>query len=161
MNFWTFCTGISRFGNFTFQGWIRYLRLKVSGKTVRIAGECSMCGRCCQRISLEANGRWIRKESEFNKVVHRYPEYERFSVVERDRQGFLLFTCSWYLPEGICRDHDNRLPICREFPHPTLYFSCGSVPEGCGYRFKIVTPFSTILQKEIDAGIELTKNTDN
>lgn len=151
---------LAQYRNYTLQGCVRFLWLKVTGKTVRITGECSMCGRCCRRISLEANGRWVRKESEFNTVVRKHPEYRRFSIVDRDPQGFLLFTCSWYLSEGVCRDHGNRLPICRDFPHPSLYFSSGSVPKGCGYQFKVVTPFNTVLQKQIDDGIEISENTD-
>lgn len=125
--------------NYTLQGWIRYIRLKITWKTLKVTVECAMCGRCCRRISLESNGRWIRSEKEFRSVVDKYPEYRRLTPVERDPQGFLLFTCSWFLPEGICRNHASRLSVCREFPHYSLYFLDGDMPKECGYGFKVVS----------------------
>lgn len=93
----------------------------------------------------------MRKEADFWRVVKRYPEYERFTQVGRDSQGFLLFTCSWYHPEhGICADHGNRLALCRNFPDIDLYFTGGEVPDGCGYSFKEVVPFASILKKELE-----------
>lgn len=142
---WARCKRYSLLGVF------RYLRLKFCGKSVVIEGRCLMCGRCCRRVSLEAGGRWLRNDADFRRVVRRHPEYERFTPVGRDSQGFMLFNCSWYRPEqGICADHDNRLAICRNFPDIDLYFTGGEMPAGCGYSFQEVIPFASILQKELE-----------
>ncbi len=143
-------------------GWIRFFHLKLRRKKVVIEGNCLMCGRCCRRICLEANGRWLRKEKEFYRVVEKHPEYSRFTVVGRDSQGFLLFSCSWFTTAGICKDHENRLPICRNFPDTNLYFTGGEVPVKCGYLFREITSFATVLKKELDILDEKKKkNTGN
>lgn len=141
---------LSKFRNYTLQGCIRYLHIRMTGKAVRVQGTCKLCGRCCRKISLEANGRWIRSEREFNRLVKIHPEFSRFEIIEKDSSGFLLFSCSWHLPEGICKDHENRLPICTQFPHKSLYFSDAGVPTGCGYYFTVGVPFSKMLQENLD-----------
>lgn len=154
-------TKLAKFRNYTFQGWLRYIRLKLTGKKVRIEGGCAMCGRCCNRISLEANGRWLTSVAQFERLIDRNPEFSRFSPVDRDDCGFLLFTCSWYSDNGVCRDHENRLGICRDFPHTSLYFSGANVPRGCGYRFKAVVPFTDVLQQEMNEHQKKETYTDN
>lgn len=145
-----FRTIVSQFRNYTLQGWFRYLHIRLTGKAVRVQGECRLCGRCCRRISLEANGRWIRSEREFNRLVIMHPEFKRFKVIEKDSSGYLLFSCSWHLPEGGCKDHDNRLSICKRFPDKSLYFSGAGVPLECGYYFTIGVPFSKLLRDTMD-----------
>jgi Fe-S-cluster containining protein len=142
----------ARLRRYTIHGWLRHIRLRLFGKRVVVAGSCNLCGRCCRRISLEAGGRWLRSEKEFLRLVSRYPEYSRFSLIGKDAQGFLLFTCDWYDEESrICRDHDERLEICRNYPDIDLYFTGGAIHEGCGYRFSEVVPFAKILNQELQA----------
>lgn len=142
----------ARLRRYSLLGWIRYFRLKLTGKGVMVDGSCMMCGRCCRRVSLEAGGKWLRDEAEFRRLVTLHPDYERFSVTGKDAQGFLLFTCSWYLTEsGVCRDHENRLDICRCYPDTDLYFTGGEVHGGCGYRFLEIVPFEKYLYAEVEA----------
>ena len=135
--------------NASFLGYIRYLRLKVTGKTVIVTGRCNGCGTCCRSISLEHEGGWIRNEKTFDRIVKNYPEYDRFKVIGNDNQGFLLFNCSWITSEGICRDYENRLRLCEDFPETSLVFCGGQLPRNCGYCFAEVVPFDKILKKEL------------
>lgn len=152
MNKKTLSSTLSRLRRYSLLGWFRFFYLKIVGKAIEIDGHCLMCGRCCQRVSLAAGGRWLRKQKDFDHVIKTHPEYNRFSIVGYDSQGFLLFSCSWYVQKaGICKDHDNRLSICRNFPDRELYFSGGEMIEGCGYSFRECVPFSSILRKEIEA----------
>jgi hypothetical protein len=145
-------SSLTRFKRYSLFGLFRYLRLKMRGREVVRGGRCLLCGRCCQRISLEAGGRWLRRETDFKRVVKRNPEYSRFIPVGRDGQGFLLFSCSWYQPEGgICGGYEKRLPICSNFPDIELYLTGGDLPSGCGYNFEEIVPFSSILKKELEA----------
>lgn len=153
---------ISHLKHYSLFGIIRYIYLKLFGKEVVVQGKCRMCGSCCQRISLEAGGRWLRKESEFRRLLKNNSQFARFSIVGKDAQGFLLFTCSWYEKEGVCRDHENRLAICRDYPTTQLYFTGGRLSKGCGYRISAVTPFETILKRERKASNGSTsKNSDH
>lgn len=134
---------------FSLFGWARFIILKMQRKSISVVGQCSLCGKCCRKISLEVRGGWIRTEKQFFGIVRDYPEYARFVIDGKDGQGFLQFSCNWCTDEGVCRDHSNRLSICRNFPDISLYFCGGEVPMGCGYTFKKIVPFSKILDSEI------------
>lgn len=153
-------SSFTRFKRYSILGLFRCLLLKMRGKEVVRKGNCLLCGRCCRRIALEAGGRWLRKEAEFQRVVTTNPEYSRFVPVGRDGQGFLLFSCSCYMAAaGVCADYDNRLPICRNFPDIELYFTGGEMVSGCGYSFEEIVPFSAILREELET--EYRKKTPN
>lgn len=129
-------------------GAIRFVVMHITGRKVLLSGACRNCGKCCRRINLEAAGGWVRSEEVFEGIVRDYPEYSRFSIIGPDSQGFLLFSCSWCTPEGLCRDYENRLSICRNFPDSSLVFCGGSLPEECGYRLTTGVPFAKVLEKE-------------
>lgn len=156
-------SSFTQFKRYSILGLFRFLCLKIRGKEVVRRGGCLLCGRCCQRIALEAGGRWLRRRADFQRVVKKNPEYRRFVPVGRDGQGFLLFSCSWYKEAaGICADYENRLPICRNFPDIELYFTGGDMVSGCGYSFTEVVPFSSILREELETELrKKTSDTDN
>ena len=129
-------------------GAIRHMLLRITGRKVLLSGTCRRCGSCCRRINLEAAGGWVRSKEVFAAVVQDHPEYSRFSIIGRDGQGFLLFSCSWCTEAGLCRDYHNRLPICRGFPDSSLLFSGGSLPAECGYMLTTGVPFAKVLEKE-------------
>lgn len=141
----------ARLKRYSLLGWIRHFRLLVTGKRVMVTGSCLMCGRCCQRISLESGGRWLRTEKEFATLVGSHPEFRRFTPAGCDSQGFLLFSCSWYAHhERGCRDYENRLQICRQYPDTDLYFTGGEMPADCGYTLQQVVPFAAVLSAELE-----------
>lgn len=140
---------ITTIRHYSLLGLLRYFRLKIQRKKLAVAGQCKLCGQCCRRISLEAKGGWIRSETQFARVVRDYPEYQRFVPEGRDSQGFLLFSCRWCSSEGLCWNHADRLPICRDFPDPSLYFCGGALPTSCGYSFFEQKDFSRILDREL------------
>ncbi len=135
--------------SFSLMGLIRYLRIQVMGKELLVTGSCRCCGNCCREINLEGVRGWLRSEKDFHKVVENYPEYERFQILGKDQQGYLQFSCSWLGDAGLCRDHANRLSLCKNFPDKNLYFCGGTVPSGCGYRINEVRPFSRYLADEV------------
>lgn len=135
--------------SYSILGLIRYLRLQVMGKELIVNGSCRNCGSCCRRINLEGKRGWLRHENAFFEVVADYPEYERFQITGKDEQGFLRFSCSWLSAEGFCKDHANRLDLCRNFPDKTLHFCGGVLPPGCGYMIQEVRPFKKYLADEI------------
>ena len=134
---------------FTPLGVIQRLILKLSGKTVVVRGSCHHCGTCCRKINLEGQRGWLRTEKEFQRIVQRYPEYKRFRIMGRDEYGFLLFSCRVLNDMGLCDDYEKRPSICRTFPDPTLYYSGGRVPIGCGYHFQISKSFQPFLKKAL------------
>ncbi|HIP37795.1 MAG TPA: YkgJ family cysteine cluster protein [Desulfocapsa sulfexigens] len=134
---------------YSFLGLIRYLRMKCMGKELLITGSCQSCGNCCRKINLEGREGWLRSEDDFLAVVKDYPEYERFTLTGRDQQGFLQFSCAWLTDAGLCRDHENRLPLCENFPDKSLHFCGGALPPGCGYSIREVRPFSKYLEEEV------------
>jgi hypothetical protein len=135
---------------FSLLGFLRFLRLQLTGKTVLVTGHCADCGKCCRSISLEYGEGWLRDEEMFVAVTVDYPEYERFEITGKNSQGFLLFRCTWLTAEGLCRDHEKRLPLCRNFPEKSLFFCGGSLPPGCGYSLSEVVPFEKELKKAME-----------
>ena len=130
-------------------GVIRYLRMRVMGKEILITGSCHSCGNCCRKINLEGVRGWLRSEEDFYAVLAKYPEYERFKITGKDEQGFLQFSCTWLTNQGLCRDHENRLALCTNFPDKSLHFCGGKLPSGCGYSIVEVRPFDKYLEDEV------------
>lgn len=146
---------------FSLVGLIKYFILKIKGKDILISGSCTGCGMCCKRLNLEGSTGWLRSEKEFYDVVREYPEFERFEIIEKDEQGFLVFTCSWCTKDGLCENYEDRLALCKNFPEKSLVFSGGKLPEGCGYSFKQVVPFEKVLateKKKLDNDNEKNSN---
>lgn len=139
----------NRWSSMSVTGMFFHFWLKIRGKTLLLTGCCNGCGNCCKRLSLEGNDGWLRSEEKFYNIVREFPEYQRFSIIGKDGQGFLLFSCSWCSPEGLCSDYDRRLPMCRNFPEKSLLFSGGSLPEGCGYNYTTVKPFGKVLAEQL------------
>lgn len=135
--------------SFSLVGIIRYLTLLVTGKEVLIEGTCVQCGNCCRKISLRGDSGWIRHINDFERVCNSYPEYRRFLPEGKDKEGFIQFSCSWITEQGVCRDYENRLSICKKFPSKSLHFCGGTLPPGCGYILKTGTPFESVLKKEL------------
>lgn len=142
-------TQIRRLQTFSVVGFIRFVAMKMRGRSILVAGRCRGCGSCCRELSLEGSEGWLRSESSFQKIVEQYPEYNRFEITGKDSQGFLLFACSWLTDYGTCVDHEQRLALCRNFPESSLLFCGGKLPTGCGYRFNTVIPFEKILAREL------------
>ncbi|MBW2608769.1 MAG: YkgJ family cysteine cluster protein [Deltaproteobacteria bacterium] len=135
--------------SFTLTGLIRYIKLKLLGRDIIISGSCLQCGLCCRKLCLEIKGRWVTSENTFYKLVKANSDYERFKIIGRDEQGFLEFACTCLQEDGSCRDHDNRLKICRDFPEKDMFFMNGILPEGCGYSVQEWVSFEKILKKTI------------
>ena len=135
--------------SFSLDGILKYLLLKLRGKSILVTGSCRGCGTCCQSICLEGRDGWLRSRVAFEKVVKKYPEYKRFEIIGKDLQGFLLFRCTWCTPQGTCLNYENRLPLCSNFPESSLLFAGGRLPTNCGYAFTEVVPFEKILKKEL------------
>lgn len=140
---------LSQLRSFSLHGFCRFLWLKLRGKSILVTGSCHGCGRCCRSICLEGNEGWLRSEKSFQRIVDKYPEYERFTIIGRDPLGFLLFSCTWCTAQGTCLDYERRLPLCRKYPESSLLFAGGRLLSGCGYRFVEVVPFAKVLRQEL------------
>ncbi len=127
----------------------RELKLKATGQSVIISGGCNQCGVCCRGISLDIDGKWIKSEASFNKLVSNNAAYGRMKVIGRDSTGYLLFACSWLGEGNTCKDHENRLTICSSFPDKDLYSMGGKLPPGCGYKMVAGVPFNKVLEQKI------------
>ena len=141
---------LQEFRSYSLIGIFRYLLLKLQGKSILVTGSCRGCGTCCRSICLEGKDGWLRSRKEFEKIIAKFPEFARFEIIGTDRQGFLLFSCTWCTAQGTCMDYHNRLPLCYNFPKSSLVFAGGQLPVNCGYRFSEVVPFEKILNRELN-----------
>ena len=131
----------------TIAGWWRHLRLRLGGKELIITGSCRQCGACCRRLQLEQANRWMRSKREFKKLVKEQPEFARFQISGRDKQGLLVFNCRSLGSDNRCQDYDNRPQLCRDFPNKGIFFCGGQLPNGCGYTLSEGVAFDKILSQ--------------
>lgn len=135
--------------SFSLAGFLYFLFLKLRRREPLVVGSCHGCGECCRNLSLHDGHGWLWRRNDFLHLVAEEPEFSRFEITETDAQGFLVFRCTLCSPEGLCKEYENRLPLCRNFPEKSLQFCGGKLPSGCGYSFQEVIPFAKVLKKEL------------
>ncbi len=136
--------------SFSIKGFIRFIKLKLLRKEIVISGSCRMCGACCRKLNLDIGGSWVSSYEKFRELVEKNPDYERFEITGKDRNNLLEFRCTWLKEDGTCKNHDQRLDICREFPDKTMFFMDGQLPKGCGFKAEESIPFNRVLEKQIE-----------
>ena len=126
----------------------RYLLLKIQGKKIIVTGKCLKCGRCCTKFYLKSNGSWIKSPQEFQELKKKKSEYNRLTINGKDNNGYLTFSCTWLTQNGLCKDHPNRMDICKNYPDKLRYLNNNMMPDYCGFEIIAVKPFNIFLQKE-------------
>lgn len=101
-----------------------------------IVGRCRKCGKCCRELVLFADDRWLTRKKDFERFVAENPEYGRLRIIGRDDRGLLIFRCTWLTDEGLCKDHENRMDLCREHPSETFYTAGAELSPYCGYKVR-------------------------
>ncbi len=129
-------------------GYVRKLRLRLTGKELILTGQCRQCGNCCRHLHLSHKGHWLRSRLLFGHLKRRDKQLERFVVTGRDRDGLLVFACRCLGSDGRCRDYANRPQLCRDFPNKEIFFSNAELPDGCGYHLSEGIPFQRLLERE-------------
>ncbi|MDD4732756.1 MAG: YkgJ family cysteine cluster protein [Desulfovibrio sp.] len=117
----------------TARSWWRRLLCLVTRQQPRVEGHCLQCGNCCREIVLCEHGKWIKTRRHFRRLMEKQPGYERMQIIGRDDDGRLLFSCSWLGNDGRCRCYQDRLPLCRNHPMPSLWLKGVDLPASCGY----------------------------
>ncbi|WP_319779580.1 YkgJ family cysteine cluster protein [Maridesulfovibrio sp.] len=128
----------------------RKWKLKKKRQAVVIRGSCNMCGRCCHSISLQIEGRWLKKEKQFLKAIEADPSLSRFEICGKTEEGYLKFSCTCLNKYGTCDDYDNRPALCQKFPAPSIFLLFGELPQGCGFRMSTEADFEQILHDAIE-----------
>jgi hypothetical protein len=114
-----------------------------------IRGHCKKCGNCCRQLNICEEGKWVATSRHFKQILKESPEYERFEITGKNKNGSLNFKCTWLNEDGTCKDYTNRLDICRDFPDSMAIMNQGVLPDGCGFEIYIENSFEYILQKTV------------
>jgi len=130
------------------KGFISFVILKLKGQEPLRVGECNQCGQCCRGFRVKSDGQWIKTRKQFDQLVQRKKEYARLFCVD-EIDGYLNFSCTWLTTDGICKDHQNRLAICNEYPSTNRFYTGNELPDYCGYAIKAAVPFDKVLKKEM------------
>jgi len=131
------------------RGIYRYIKLKLTKKEVYFDGFCHQCGNCCRHIYLfTGNGDVLRTRKQFAKMVEEFPDSDRFEIID-DTGDALVFKCAWLTEDGVCRDHENRLQLCRNYPAKVMYYTDFVTGDYCGYTMKTGKPFSKTFNQAI------------
>lgn len=127
----------------------RYIKLKFKKEEVYFDGVCLQCGNCCRHIYLfTGRGKVIKTRKQFEKLVKEFPDSDRFEIVE-DEGDALVFRCTWLGDDNKCKDHDNRLQLCKNYPAKVMYYTNFVTGENCGYTMKTGKPFSDVFNKAL------------
>ena len=113
----------------------RRLRVRLLGPA-KITGQCLKCGECCRELVLYADDRWLSREKDFEAFKVGNPEYGRLEITGRDLRGLLIFRCTWLTEEGLCKDHEHRLDLCREHPSGAFYECGAELSPFCGFKVR-------------------------
>lgn len=122
----------------------RRLRIRLFGPAT-IAGHCRKCGECCKELVLCTDERWMTRKKDFEAFKVENPEYERLEIIGRDVRGLLIFRCTWLTEEGLCKDHEHRMDLCRDHPSETFYECGAELSPFCGY--KVLPPIPSWLRE--------------
>ncbi len=128
---------------------LRQLKQRLTGREYILNGACRGCGQCCMSVNLKDRQGWIRSEKQFAKLCEHNPQYTRFYIIPGNGNEYLQFNCSLYDIRYGCKDYENRLEICRKYPHKSLILHGGHLVEGCGYTINSVRPFKKYLAQEL------------
>ena len=110
-------------------------------------GACNRCGDCCSKIYVNHKHGVIKDEKEFSKLKNLHPFYNFLEIIDKDSNG-LVFKCNKYDKEKhICTIHKIRPGICRRYPSEIILNMNGVMSEKCGFYFKPIDKFSSILKK--------------
>jgi len=131
-----------------FKSFFTFIKLKIKGEEPIRAGQCYQCGKCCQAFRVKSENKWIKSKKQFETLVKKKPEYSRLFITDTI-DGYLDFSCSWLSPEGKCKDHENRLGICREYPTTGRFYTGKKLPDYCGYSINAGVPFEKVLKKKL------------
>jgi uncharacterized protein len=75
------------------------------------------------------------------------PDYRSFEPMDLtgDEEG-LLFRCQHLQPDKTCGIYEQRPELCRQYPSEYTLLLGGKLAKGCGYQFRLLKPFSQVLQ---------------
>ena len=89
----------------------------------------------------------LNDENEFKRLQKLHPFYAGLEIVDKDEQG-LVFKCKRFdKQKRICTIHLFRSAICRKYPSEEIFKFHGVMSENCGYYFKPIESFQTVLNR--------------
>ena len=110
-------------------------------------GSCKGCGACCSHIYVKHMKGVVKTEEEFKKLKLLHPFYTYLEVLGSDETG-LYFECKKLDKETKkCTIHNMRPGICRRYPQEEIFSMGGALKDDCGYMFKPIDSFESILKK--------------
>lgn len=118
----------------------------VQGQYYERTGSCNQCGKCCTNIYLIHGQKVIDSLPLFESLKLENPEYQSFKPVLESDDG-LLFQCIHLQSNGSCGIYDQRPDFCRKYPSEHSLLMGGKLAEGCGYQFRLLNSFKSVLQQ--------------
>lgn len=122
------------------------LMLKVNPSNIAIDGACKQCGNCCRNLLLVDDHQIIKDAASFERLKKKLPIYKIFRRKTIQDDGQWVFKCTKLTHHNTCSIHDQRPPICSNYPTKQMLRMNGELLEGCGYNIRPALPFDTILE---------------
>ena len=111
-------------------------RLRSSQREYDLAGECTVCGACCETPAVQTWPLLLRFKSIRGAVVLWQKWVNGFELIGRDsKHGILIFRCTHFDPETkLCDSYDSRPGACRDYPLNLLDDPLPEFPPACTLR---------------------------
>ena len=122
-----------RVTSFRITPFLKAAKLKIFKKEIVLSGNCSQCGACCTDINLETAYGWIQSIEEFESLCAENEDFTRYEPTGMDKDGYLRFHCTWLQKDNTCKDHQNRLDTCKDYPNKEFLFYNGNPVKTCTF----------------------------
>jgi Fe-S-cluster containining protein len=110
-------------------------------------GSCTQCGKCCENIHLAYKGRYIAHSLQFRWLQLWSPEFRHFSPMGYSEQG-VVFKCLALGADNTCTVYGARPGFCKRYPSENVMLLGRELPEDCGYSFKPIESFSSVITRQ-------------
>ena len=126
----------------------KFFYTKILRRKYYRSGQCNRCGSCCEKIYVKhGRGGVLKDEKLFERLKLLHNFYDDLECIGSDELG-LIFSCkNLDSVARMCKKHQSRAKICRDYPQEELFTLGGGMGENCGYKFTPIVSFDEVLSK--------------
>ena len=127
----------------------KFYHQKILRRNYYRKGECKKCGKCCTNIYIRHGKNVIKTKEEFENIKNTdsYSFYQHIDIIGNDDFG-LIFECKKFdKDKKLCKDHNHRPSICRNYPCEEIFKMGGQLQSDCGYSFEPIEKFEEVFKR--------------
>jgi Fe-S-cluster containining protein len=99
---------------------------------------------------LSDEGEPVDTFEKFNRLLAKFPLYERFFPAKSEGSTIQYFGCRCLSSDYLCLEYETRPSVCRLYPFSSFY-QHDEIREGCGYSVMRTPVKATFLSHRLKA----------